>query len=153
MHTAVLIVHVASGCVGLLVGPVALRSVWRAQRHAPIGRAYHYAVAMVCASAIALAVFDWQGLWWFVPIALGSYAFVFAAQRAARRGGAEWPRAGVRGVGGSYIALWTAVAVVSAGGLPLLWFVPTAVGSPAIERIASRIGDRARERQPGTTAG
>ena len=40
-----------------------------------VALAYHLAVAMVCASAIGLAVLDFAGLWWFVLVAAGSYPF------------------------------------------------------------------------------
>jgi len=34
---------------------------------------------------------------------------------------------------GAYIALWTAIVIVSINQLPVLWLIPTALGTPLIE--------------------
>jgi hypothetical protein len=139
MRTAVLGFHVVGGVVGLALGPLAMRAVLRAHRRTRLGDAYHWAVALVCTTAVALVPFDAAGLWWFVPIAIGSYAFSFAAVRAAQSTTGVWQTAAVRGVGGSYIALWTAAFVVSASALPVLWVAPTVIGVPIIEALTRRV--------------
>jgi hypothetical protein len=44
----------------------------------------------------------------------------------------------IRGQGGAYIALWTAVVVVSVNHLPVVWLVPAAVGAPLTEWLGHR---------------
>lgn len=44
----------------------------------------------------------------------------------------------MRGVGGASISLWTALVVVSIPDLPVLWFLPTALGAGPIEVAAHR---------------
>jgi hypothetical protein len=105
--------------------------------------AYHLAVSLVCASAVGLAALDFAGLWWFVLVAAGSYAFAARAILAIRAGRPGWQARAVRGFGGAYIALWTAVAVVSVPGQPLVWAIPTAAGIPALEWFAAKIERRA----------
>ena len=140
MRNVVLAIHVACGGVGLLLGPPAMRAVLEGRRRTALGSSYHWAVLIVCTSAVGLAAFDWSNLWFFVPIAIASYAFALVAQLAPRRDMPDWRPAAVRGVGGSYIALWTALLVVSTPALPVLWFAPTAIGAPIIERISHRVG-------------
>jgi hypothetical protein len=141
LHALVLALHVTAGVAGLLLGPLAMRAVLRGRAIDRVSQ-YHWAVAAVCGSAIVLAALDWAALWWFVPIAVGSYAFALVAYLPIRQRWAGWRTREVRGVGGSYIALWTAVFVVSASAFPPLWFVPTAVGAPLLERLSHRLGER-----------
>jgi hypothetical protein len=44
----------------------------------------------------------------------------------------------VRGYGGAYIALWTAIVVVSAGSSVLTWLLPAILGTPVVELLAAR---------------
>ena len=114
IHDVVLTVHVAFGVVGVVLGPLV---VWRAYRHqaAGLAAAFHGSVIGVCVTAIGLAAWDLSALWWLVPIALGTYAFVLWGFLAGRRRTPGWPASAVRGYGGAYIALWTAIVVVSVG--------------------------------------
>ncbi|MSR32513.1 MAG: hypothetical protein EXR99_13520 [Gemmataceae bacterium] len=107
----------------------------------------------VCVSAGALAILDWNRIWWFLPIAAGSYAFALLGYVAAKRRWKGWLRAHLTGQGGSYIALVTALLVVNwetltgASGVvsPWAWALPTVVGSPIIFWVA---GEVARGRRP-----
>jgi hypothetical protein len=76
-------------------------------------------------------------VWWIVPLALVSYVLTLSGYVAVRRGGPKWVAA--HGLGGSYIALVTALLVASAGDISttvetFAWILPTAVGVPLIMR-------------------
>ena len=63
----------------------------------------------------------------------------------ARRG----LRLHIGGMGGSYIALITALLVVNVGeALPIVWFVPTIVGSPIIAWVINEVDTGRRPRVP-----
>lgn len=136
-YTVALLIHIAAGVAGVLLGPVVLYSAATGGVTRFAG-AYHASVLLVCVSAAVLSMLDFANLWWFLPIAAGSYAFALRARIAARRRGAGWLPRYLRGQGGAYIALWTAIVVVSVNDLPMVWLIPTAVGAPLIEWIAHR---------------
>jgi len=150
-HDVILTGHIAVGVAGVCLGPLAIAQLARG-RAGWLALAYHLAVAMVCASAIGLAALDFAGLWWFVLVAAGSYAFAVRAQVAIHRGGSGWQARAVRGFGGAYIALWTAIVVVSVPGIPVLWAVPALVGIPALEWFTHRIGAELRSGAAGPVA-
>ncbi len=132
------LVHVGSGVAGLAIGPIAIRDAVRAAAPGAAAAAYHWLVAVVGVSAVVLALLDFSRLWFFVPIAIGTYAFALVGHLAARRRSGRWRQARVRGTAGAYVALVTAVFVVSASALPLIWLLPTVIGVPAIERLCRR---------------
>lgn len=142
-HTVILVTHIVGGVGGVLLGPFAVARLyggtagWTAS-------AYHLAVALVCASAVGLAMLDFARLWWFILVAAGSYAFAARAILAIRAGRAGWQSRAVRGFGGAYIALWTAIVVVGIPEQPIVWALPSLVGIPALEWFAARLGGRRR---------
>ncbi|MDQ3476757.1 MAG: hypothetical protein M3492_10615 [Actinomycetota bacterium] len=138
IHTVILALHIAMGVVGVAFGPFAIAEVARGRVNW-LTSGYHLSVAGVCASAVGLAALDPARLWWFVLIAAGSYFFAARAMRDIRSARVQWQGRAVRGFGGAYIALWTAVVVVSLPAQPLLWAIPTAIGIPALEWFATRI--------------
>src|SRR5213078_934756 len=69
----VLLVHIALGTAGLVLGPVAMVARKLPGLHTQAGEAYHWVMLGVCVSASTLAVLDWGRIWWFLPIAVGSY--------------------------------------------------------------------------------
>lgn len=99
--------------------------------------AYLWAVFATCLTAAVVSLLDWSRLWWLVPIAVLSFLLALVGYVAVRRG---WPRwVGAHGLGGSYIALVTALLVVSAGDISttaevVAWILPAAVGVPLIVR-------------------
>ena len=136
-YTVALVLHIAAGVTGVLLGPPVL--YFAAVRRVPrFAGAYHASVLLVCVSAAVLAVLDFAGLWWFLLVAAGSYAFAARALVAARQRHADWLPRYIRGQGGAYIALWTAIVVVSVNQLPVVWLIPTAVGAPLVEWLAHR---------------
>lgn len=142
LHTVVLAMHVAVGVAGVLLGPLVVARTGRGR----VDRwttAYTLAVGAVCLSALGLAALDLRALWWLVPVAFGTYGFVALGTRAVRAGRAgapRWQPAAVRGYGGAYVALWTAILVVSAGGGVWTWVLPAAVGTPVVEWLAHVAG-------------
>ena len=146
MNPVLLGVHIAAGTVGLVLGPAVM---WQESKrlgaghraNSAAGAAYHAAVLVVCASAILLVVLSRPDLWFLVPVALASYALALLGRMAGARPFRSWSHAYVHGIGGSYIALVTALVVValtvdgpvkgSAEVIP--WVVPAAVGTPLIE--------------------
>jgi len=148
-----LALHIASGTTGLILGPLAMRAPkWRGP-HTRLGEAYHWVMLTVCVSAAALAILAWSRIWWFLPIATFSYANALVGYVAAKRRRPGWLRRHIAGMGGSYIALTTALLVVNLGqSLPIVWFLPTIVGSPLIAWVISEVdaGRRPRSRREAT---
>jgi hypothetical protein len=128
--------------VALALGPLALAAA--ARRHSSRGRvltAYLWAVFATCLTAVVVSLLDWSRLWWLVPIAVLSYLLALVGYVAVRRGRPKW--VGAHGLGGSYIALVTALLVVSAGDISttaeiVAWILPAAVGVPLIVRAHTR---------------
>ena len=145
---ACLAVHIAAGATGLVLGPLAMRPPKRRGSHTRRGEAYHWVMLAVCVSAAGLAVLAWQRIWWFLPIAAFSYANALYGYVAAKRRRPGWLPRHVGGMGGSYIALVTALLVVNLGQeLPVVWLVPTLVGSPIIAWFLNEI-DHGRRPRP-----
>lgn len=146
MYAAVLIVHVVSGTVGLLLGPVV--AIQDRRRFASDcgggGRwsaIYIAVVVIICISASALVWLKRTDLWWLVPVSAATLGLATLARAAAARRFRGWTHAYVHGLGGSYIALVTALIVVALttdeslrGPAQLIpWLTPTVVGTVAIE--------------------
>jgi hypothetical protein len=138
MRDLFLALHIVSGAAALALGAVALlASARRRTTREPLLIAYLWAVFATGLTATVLALLDWSRLWWIVPLALLSYILALSGYVAVRRGGPKW--VGAHGLGGSYIALVTALLVVSAGDISttaeiFAWILPTAVGVPLIMR-------------------
>src|SRR4030095_8007553 len=88
-YTVALVLHIAAGVAGVLLGPPVLyfASVRRVPR---LAGAYHASVLLVCVSGAVLALLDSAGLWWFLLVAAGSYAFAARARIAARQRRPNW---------------------------------------------------------------
>ena len=137
-------VHVATGFAGLALGTGA--ALWpRGRVHRWVGRAY---AGVMLASAGLSVRLAWRAEKWAL-LALGALTFVaggWRALRLARRGGPtarRWLTRHVRLMGVSLIAAWTAFLVTNPVlGPGLFWvhaLVPTAVGTPIIERAVRRV--------------
>jgi hypothetical protein len=145
---AILSVHVVSGVAALVLGPLALLAARRRHgRRRQARDAYHWLVLAVCATAVALSALAWHRLWWLVPIAVLSYGLALVGELATVGGGRAWVRA--HGWGGSYIALVTALLVISVRNVSttaqiLAWALPAAVGLPLVIRAhtGTRTGTR-----------
>ncbi len=145
MREVFLALHIVSGTAALTLGAIALlASARRRTARDPLLIAYLWAVFATGLTATVLALLDWSRLWWIVPLALVSYILALSGYVALRRGGPKWVAA--HGLCGSYIALVTALLVVSAGDVSttaeiFAWILPTTVGVPLIVR--AHTGDRA----------
>ena len=111
--------------------------------------AYLLAVFATCLTAVVVSLLDWSRLWWLVPVAVLSHLLALVGCVAARRGWPKW--AGAHGLGGAYIALWTALLVVTVGDLSttaeiVAWILPAAIGVPLIVR--AHTGARAEQPTP-----
>ena len=151
MRAVFLALHVVSGAVSLVLGPLALLAA--ARRHPSrewVLTAYLWAAFATCLTAVVVSLLDWSRLWWLVPIAVVSYLLALVGYLAVHRGWPKWVSA--HGLGGSYIALWTALLVVSAGDISttaevVAWILPAAIGVPLIVRAHS--GTRAERPMSG----
>lgn len=146
VHTALLVVHIVAGTAGLLLGPFVMRQ--DTQRFAAGERAtgrlnawYSWIVLAVCLSATGL-VFDRRpDLWWLIPLSALTIGLTVLARESAARRFRGWTHGYVHGIGGSYIAQFTALIVVALvvdgpvrGPAELIvWLAPTAIGTVLIE--------------------
>ena len=92
-----------------MFGPLAIVLTLRRRGLNWAGEVYHWAIALVCLTALVMVPYDWARLWFFWPISIASYLFVYLGQRAAEAPGGLWYRGVLRGYGGGWIALWTAI--------------------------------------------
>ena len=120
--------HVIAGTLGLLLGPLTLLA--RSQRQRATQRGYHAAVVVVAVSGTGLVALDPIALWWLLPLAALTYGCLWAGLHA--RPGRH--RTCLHGLGGSYIALVSALLVVSIDGPagPVACALPTLLGFIAI---------------------
>jgi hypothetical protein len=136
-HNMLSVVHVLAGAVGLLIGPVVMWVPKRRGAHTVIGTVYFAIVAIVCGSAAILAVLAWTTRWWFLPIAIGTFACAVIAYWAARRRPRAWLVVHVGGQIGSYTGMATAFVVnnwerltgVPGVSSPLAFLIPMALGT------------------------
>jgi uncharacterized membrane protein len=156
MRDPLLAIHIAAGTSGLILGPLAMLSPKRGRPHMPLGEIYHWVMLVICLSGAALAILAWDRIWWLLPIAAFSYSNALLGYLAAKRRRPGWLGRHIRGMGGSYIALVTALLVVTvARQLPITWFsltwffLPTIVGSPFIRWVLREVD---RGRRPKRTA-
>ena len=113
LYDVLIVLHVLAGTAGLVVGAWL---IWLS-RDRPLldwrASAYHWAVAWVALTSAGLVAPDWPDLWWLLLLAVLSYGLAVAGYVAPRRRFAGWQAAYAHGQGGSYIALLTALLVVS----------------------------------------
>lgn len=138
MHTFVIMVHVAAGSLGLLVGPAAMLVPKRPGRHPWLGRAYQGLTAALCLSAFGLVSYK-PSLWWLGVIGAVTWAAALGGWWVRRRRFNGWLPWHIGLMCGSYISFSTAFLVVNLGlGSPLAWIAPTVVGTPLIARATVR---------------
>ncbi len=147
VHDTLLAAHVVAGSLGLVLGPLAMWAERWPPHHSRAGAVYHLSVLAVSLTAVGLVALDWRTLWWLLPLATLSYTLALLGLVAPRWSWRGWQRAYAHGQGGSYIALVTALLVVSLEGAASAagWVIPTLVGLPLIERRV--VGLRKRSHQ------
>jgi hypothetical protein len=119
MRGVLLVVHIAAGSGGLLLGALALGLPKRPGWHRGVALAYLMAATAVCVTAIGLAVLR-PALWWLSIIAVATQAAALAGYLLAERRPHRWAGRSVRLLSMSYVSLVTAVLVVSVP-VPVLW--------------------------------
>lgn len=147
-HQIVLTFHIGCGVVALLLGLIAMLATKQRGLHTIVGNVYHWAYVGLAVSACVIAALDWARLWWFVPIAVGSYGLALMGFLAAKIRWNGWLDYHLSGQLGSYIAMTTAVLVVNAGNVWWAWALPTIVGSPLIAWIKREVRAGRRPKYP-----
>ncbi|MET7277500.1 hypothetical protein ABZS29_04640 [Kribbella sp. NPDC005582] len=138
MRDLALIVHVAAGALAVLLGVPAIVVTLRRRRLNWVGEIYHWVIAVLCLSALVMVPYDWKRLWFFWPVAVATYLFVYLGQRAAEAPGGLWYRGVLRGYGGAWVAVWTAIVITSVPSHPWSWLIPVVLGSALIEWLCLR---------------
>jgi hypothetical protein len=146
VSTTLLAIHIGLGTLGILLGPTVIwqetRRLARGQRaNSRAGAVYNGTVLLICVSAIVLIGISRPDLWLLVPVAAVSYGLALLGRIAGARPFPIWSHAYVHGIGGSYIALVTALLVVGLtvdgplkGAAEVIpWVLPAAIGTPLIE--------------------
>jgi hypothetical protein len=126
MRDLLLSTHVVLGTTALLLGPVWLvlrRRGWTAEG---VAAAYQATVAAVAVSGAWLAVTA-PGLQWLLPVAVLTATLAVTGALARRRNWSGWRTWQPHLLGGSYIALVTALLVAETG-IPVFWVLPALVG-------------------------
>jgi hypothetical protein len=138
LRTYLLVIHIAAGTAGLILGPLGLavpkRFPWRPR--AVVG--YQASVVLLCFTALGLVALKPE-LWGLALIAVATLGATFGGAAVRRRRRTGWAPQHVRLMGSSYISVVTAFLVVNVGG-PVAWVLPSLVGSPLIARAVKRAG-------------
>jgi hypothetical protein len=132
--------HVLVGFACVVTGAGAMLSRKARGRHPNFGAAYFWGLAVVFASASALAVAHWQEDYHLFLLGMGSFIAGFIGRLARRQRWQGWARWHITGMGVSYILLLTAFYVDNGKSLLLwrdlptiaYWLLPTAVGVPVL---------------------
>lgn len=138
-HGLILTFHITCGVVAMILGLIAMRARKSRGLHTVVGRIYLSLFTALAVSACVLTIFDWPRLWWFVPIAVSSYALALMGYLSAKLRWKDWLDYHLSGQLGSYIAMTTAVLVVNAGNVWWAWLLPTVIGSPLIAWIKREV--------------
>lgn len=147
----VLWLHIGAGVAALAVGPLALITQHRRTR-AALAACYQLAVAVLTTSALGLVALSLGRLWWLLPFAIGTEAAVVGGWWLGRDRSRGPTPARARLMGGSYVSLITALVVVSWGGNPLTWVLPTVIGVVAVETAAARSASHGHPAAPIVSA-
>jgi uncharacterized membrane protein len=142
----VLAVHVPFGLACVVTGIVAMLSKKGRGLHPTFGTIYYWGLAVVFASATALAAMRWAENYHLFILGLLSFAAASFGRMARRRSWRGWVTPHISGMGLSYILLLTAFYVDNGKNLPLwrefpsiaYWLLPSAVGLPLIVRALLR---------------
>ena len=129
VHAALLTVHVVSGGLALILGPVAMLLP---KRHSRVGVAYQASVAVLFVSAIGLTVMH-SVLWGLDVMVAATWALALAGWWVRQYRPQGWLPLHVTFMCGSYITLVTTFLVVNLGlGSVIAWALPTVIGAPVI---------------------
>lgn len=146
LDTSMLILHIVAGYLALGIGLVAMFAPKKRGRHTTTGRIYFWLVTAVCASAIVLAILNWEVSSYLFYIAIFSFIFALFGYRAYIKKRKNWMVTHIAGMGGSYIAMVTAFIVVNQQNVPafkeipslVFWLLPTIIGTPIIKKVGDK---------------
>lgn len=131
--------HVVVGTAGLLLGPIWILARAAGARAVAVAAGYQAAVAAAAGSGAVLAV-SAPGLAWLLPIAVLTEVLAVTGALARRRGWRRWRTLQPHLLGGSYIALVTALLVAETGN-PVFWLLPAVAGQLPIALAKRRLHD------------
>lgn len=137
LHSVLLVMHVAAGTIGLLLGPLALAAPKGPGWHRRLGLAYQGAVAGLTVTALGLVALSPGRLWWLGVIAAVTEVAALSGWQVRRRHAPGWLGRHVRLMCGSYLSFVTAALVVNWAS-PLAWVLPTLIGTPLINTAVRR---------------
>jgi hypothetical protein len=138
VHAFVLVIHIVSGSLGLLLGPVVMTAPKRPGRHPRLGYTYQGLTAAMCLSSFGLVACKPE-LWWLGVIGAATWGAALGGWWARRRRFNGWLAWHIGLMCGSYISFVTAFLVVNLGlDQPIAWALPTVVGTPLIARTTVR---------------
>jgi hypothetical protein len=149
---AFLAVHIIAGLTAVISGAAAALTRKGSPRHIKAGRWFYRAIAVVFATATALALMRWRQDYYLLII--GAIAFSAATigyQHRRRRHPGDTGH--ITGMGIGYTAMLTAFYIDNGPHLPLwdhlpaitFWLLPAAIATPLIIRAVRR----ARRTAPG----
>jgi uncharacterized membrane protein HdeD (DUF308 family) len=136
VHSVLVVLHVAAGAAGLVVGPAAM-VVPKGRRHARLGTTYQVCVAVLTVTALGLVLADPARLAGLGVIAVLTECAALGGWLLARTRPQGWLPWHIRLVAGSYVSFVTAFLVVQ-WPHPVAWILPTLVGSPLIAMASAR---------------
>lgn len=127
-------VHVVAALACLAAGAAAMLSRKGPGRHPRLGAIYFWGLAVVCASALALAVVRWTQDYPLALLAGTAFGLALFGRRAIRK---RRVRFHLAAMGGSYVVMLTAFYVDNGPFLPVwrdlphlvYWLGPSAVGA------------------------
>jgi hypothetical protein len=137
MPDMLLSVHVLAGTTGLVLGPAWFLVRRHGARAYSAAVAYQSSVAVVSATGAVLAVTT-PGLAGLLPLAVLTQTLAVTGALARRRRWRRWQTLQPHLLGGSYIALVTALLVAETGN-PLFWVLPAVVGQAPIAMAKRRL--------------
>jgi len=131
--TAMRALHVVVGVAGLTLGAVGMWSQKKGSLHPRVGDYYFVAITASCLSALFIAISEWNRLWFFVFLAVGTYAFAVVGYAAGKRRKGRWLVVHVVGMASSYCGLAMAFLV---GRFGMVRMVPSLSQFPLFVRLA-----------------
>jgi hypothetical protein len=137
VRETLLVLHVAAGTAGLLLGPLWLVARLRGRAGTGAAAAYQAAVAGVAATGAALALLT-PGLAWLVGFGALGVVLAVTGALARRRGWPHWRTVQPHLLGGSYVALTTGLLVAQTQH-PVAWVLPALAGQVPIALAKRRL--------------
>ena len=132
-HGVVRSIHVVAGVSGLALGAVGMSTPKDWRLHPWAGECYFVATTVACASAVVIAISEWSRLWYFLILAVGTYAFAVVGYMAGKRRKREWLLVHVVGLTSSYCGLAMAFLV---GRFGIMRIFPSLARFPFFVRLA-----------------